>query len=104
VREKVVCVHLTNQYEIISFEVVSIGTQTYAIADPVEILRSAVLVHAKRIIVIHNHPLGSPEPSAADIAGAQSLKEKGAVLDIKLQDAVIIGEGAYVSLAERGLI
>lgn len=104
VREKVVCIHLTEKYEIISFEVVSIGTQTYATADPVEILRGAVLVRATRIIIIHNHPLGSPEPSAEDIEGAKKLKEKAAVLDISLQDAVVIGDGGFVSLADRGLI
>ncbi|MCU7937110.1 MAG: hypothetical protein KZQ99_19940 [Candidatus Thiodiazotropha sp. (ex Dulcina madagascariensis)] len=104
VREKVVCIHLTEKYEIISFEVVSIGTQTYAIADPVEILRGAVLVHAAKIIVIHNHPLGSPEPSEADIKGARNLKEKGAVLNIELRDAIIIGDEDFVSLAERGLL
>ncbi len=104
IREKVICVHLTEKYQIISFEVVSIGTQSYAIADPVEILRGAVLVHAAKIIIIHNHPLGSPEPSAADIKGAKSLKEKSAVLNIELRDAIIIGEGGFVSLAERGLI
>jgi DNA repair protein RadC len=104
VREKVVCVHLTGKYEIISFEVVSIGTQTYAIADPVEILRGAVLVNAAKIIVIHNHPLGSPEPSEADIKGARNLKEKGNVLNIELRDAIVIGDGGFVSLAERGLI
>jgi DNA repair protein RadC len=104
VREKVICVHLTEKYQIISFEVVSIGTQTYAIADPVEILRGAVLVQAAKIVVIHNHPLGSPEPSGADIKGAKNLKEKGAVLNITLQDAIVIGDGGFVSLAERGLI
>lgn len=104
VREKVVCVHLTDKYHIISFEVVSIGTQKYAIADPVEILRGAVLVGAAKIIVIHNHPLGSPEPSEADIKGAKNLKEKGAVLNIELRDAIVIGDGGFVSLSDRGLI
>ena len=104
VREKVVCIHLTGKYEIISFEVVSIGTQTYAIADPVEILRGAVLVRAATIIILHNHPLGSPEPSEADVEGAKKLKEKGAVLNISLRDAIIIGDGGFVSLAERGLL
>lgn len=104
VREKVVCIHLTDKYKIISFEVVSIGTQTYAIADPVEILRGAVLVGATKIVVIHNHPLGSPEPSEADIKGAKNLKEKGAVLNIELRDAIVIGDGGFVSLSQRGLI
>ncbi len=104
VREKVVCLHLTDKYEIISFEVVSIGTQTYAITDPVEILRGAVLVRATKIIIIHNHPFGSAEPSEADIKSANQLKEKGSVLNIDLRDALIIGEDGFVSLMERGLI
>ena len=104
VREKVVCIHLTDKYEIISFEVVSIGTQTYAIADPVEILRGAVLVRATKIIVIHNHPLGSAEPSDADIKGAKNLKEKGTVLGVELRDAIVIGDNGFVSLSQRGLI
>ncbi len=104
VREKVVCIHLTDKYEIISFEVVSIGTQTYAIADPVEILRGAVLVRATKIIVIHNHPLRSAEPSDADIKGAKNLKEKGTVLGVELRDAIVIGDNGFVSLSQRGLI
>ncbi|MEJ2427251.1 MAG: JAB domain-containing protein [Candidatus Thiodiazotropha sp.] len=83
---------------------VSMGTQTYVSADPVEILRGAVLVNAVKIIVLHNHPLGSAEPSPADIKGARTLKEKGAVLNIELHDSIVIGDSGYVSLAERGLI
>ncbi len=104
VREKVICIHLTENYQIISFEVVSIGTQTYVIADPVEILRGAVLIHAAKIVIIHNHPLAAPEPSESDIKGAKNLKEKASILNIELRDAIVIGEGGFVSLAERGLI
>lgn len=104
VREKLICIHLTDKYEIISFEVVSIGTQRHVLADPLEILRSAVILTAARIVVIHNHPLGTPEPSEADIKGARDLKEKAAVLNIMLQDSIIIGDKGFVSLAERGLL
>ena len=104
VREKVVCLHLTNKYEIISFEVVSIGTQTYAIADPVEILRGAVMVRASKIIIIHNHPLGKAEPSTEDLNAMRNIKEKSAVLNIELRDALIIGQDGYVSFSERGLL
>lgn len=103
-REKLVCIHLTEKYEIIAFEVVAIGTRSYVIADPLEILRSAVILTAARIVIIHNHPLGSSEPSEADIKSAKDLKEKATVLNIRLQDEIIIGDDGFTSLAERGLI
>ena len=69
-----------------------------------EILRGAVLVRATKIILIHNHPVGSVEPSAADIKAAKSLIEQAAVLKIALRDELIIGEDGFVSLMERGLL
>lgn len=103
-KEKLVCLHLTEEYEIISFEVVSIGTEKYVIAEPQEIVRSAALIRARRIVLLHNHPLGSPEPSPNDIRGAVELKKVAEAMKISLQDVIVIGDGGYVSLANRGLI
>ncbi len=103
-KEKLVCLHLTDKFEIISFEVVAIGTETYVLAEPQEIVRSAALIRAKRIVLLHNHPLGSPEPSANDIRAAVELKQVAAAMRIVLQDMIVIGDGGYVSLADRGEI
>jgi DNA repair protein RadC len=103
-KEKLVCLHLTESYEIISFEVVAIGTEKYVLAEPQEIIRSSALIRAKRIVLLHNHPLGSAEPSEADIKAAIELKRVGEAMKIVLQDMIIIGDSGYVSLAGRGHI
>jgi len=103
-KEKLICLHLTEKYEVISFEVVAIGTEKYLIAEPQEIIRSAALIRAQRIILLHNHPLGSPEPSADDIQATKEVKKVADAMKIVLQDMIIIGDDGYVSFAERGLI
>ncbi len=103
-KEKLVCLHLTEKYEIISFEVVSIGTEKHVIAEPQEIVRSAALIRAQRIILLHNHPLGSPEPSSEDVKAAKEVKRVAEAMKIKLQDVIIIGDNDYVSLANRRLL
>ncbi len=102
-REKIVCVHLNPQLEILSFEVVAIGTDRYVISDPIEVFRSAIVVRASKIIVLHNHPLGSPEPSAADIKGAKEMHKLGELHRIRLLDFIIIGDDGYRSLDEMGV-
>ena len=103
-KEKLICLHLTEKYEIISFEVVAIGTSKYVITAPEEIIRSASLIRAKRIILLHNHPGGSPEPSAKDIEAAKALKKVAEAMKISLQDIIVIGEDSFVSLRTRSLI
>jgi DNA repair protein RadC len=56
------------------------------------------------VIVAHNHPSGIPEPSQADEIITQRVKHALALVDIRLLDHIIVGDGASVSLAERGLI
>ena len=57
-----------------------------------------------RAIVGHNHPSGSPEPSAADRAVTARLKQALALVDVRLLDHFVIGDGAPVSLAARGWV
>lgn len=102
-REKIVCLHLNPQLDILSFEVVAVGTDRYVVTDSVEVFRSAIVVRASKIIVIHNHPLGSPEPSARDLQGAREMYKLGKLHRISLLDFIIIGENGYRSLEEMGI-
>ena len=61
-------------------------------------------VFAAALILVHNHPSGSPEPSRADIAITHRIAEAGRLLGIALHDHVIIGHGRHVSLKAKGLI
>ena len=72
--------------------------------DPRVIFRAAVLQGAAAIIVVHNHPSGDTEPSKEDVKLTKRLKEAGELLGIAVLDHLVIGDGSYASLAERGLL
>lgn len=68
-----------------------------------EIFKAAIRRNASNLIVIHNHPSGDPTPSPDDVAITRAILQAGELLDIKLLDHIIIGNGKFVSLKERGL-
>ena len=76
------------------------GAEVY----PREVARAALRHNAAAIIVTHNHPSGSTEPSAADRAVTLHLRDALAMLEIRLLDHFIIGDGPAISLAARGWI
>jgi len=82
---------------------VSIGDLTSSIANPREIFKDAVTASAASIIVAHNHPSGDPTPSSDDLDVTRRLNEAGKILGIELLDHIVIGDGRFVSLKERGL-
>jgi len=101
-KEKVVVLHLNPQLEILSYEVASIGTGHRALLEPVEIFRNAILARAATLIVVHNHPSGSCEPSKADIDVAARMHQLGELHNMLLQDFIIIGDGEFYSFREHG--
>ena len=68
-----------------------------------EVFKPAVRRNAASIIVVHNHPSGDPTPSPEDVVVTKAIIEAGRLLDIELLDHLVIGQGRYVSLKERGL-
>ncbi len=68
-----------------------------------EVFRPAVRRGAPAIIVVHNHPSGDPTPSPDDVAVTRAFLQAGKLLDIEVLDHLVIGQGRYVSLKERGL-
>jgi DNA repair protein RadC len=68
-----------------------------------EIFKAAIRRNAPAIIVAHNHPSGDPTPSPDDVAVTRALLQAGKLLDIEVLDHLIIGQGRWVSLKERGL-
>jgi DNA repair protein RadC len=68
-----------------------------------EIFKAAIRRNASNVIVVHNHPSGDPTPSPDDIAITRAILQAGELLDVKLLDHIIIGNGRFVSLKERGL-
>lgn len=83
---------------------VSIGELSGAPVNPREVFNPAIRKSAAAICLVHNHPSGNPEPSEADIAVTHRILESGDILGIKVVDHIIIGDGVYTSLKERGFI
>lgn len=68
-----------------------------------ELFKSAVRRNAASLVVIHNHPSGDPTPSPDDVAVTRAVVAAGKLLDIEVLDHLVIGQGRFVSLKERGL-
>ncbi|WP_355609492.1 DNA repair protein RadC [Xanthomonas cannabis] len=93
---------LDNRHRAIAFEELFTGTIDGADIHPREVVRKALLHNAAAVIVGHNHPSGNPEPSEADHAVTVRLSQGLELVDIRLLDHFVIGDGRPVSLAERG--
>lgn len=98
------CLYLDKRHRLIQFEELFRGTIDGASVHPREIVKLGLQKNAAAIIVAHNHPSGVAEPSQADELITQRLKEALALVDIRLVDHIIVGDGTSVSLAERGLL
>ena len=78
------------------------GTIDGASVHPREVVRRALAHNAAALIVAHNHPSGVAEPSQADRAITRRLREAVALIDVRLIDHVVVGDGEAISFAERG--
>ncbi|TBR13730.1 MAG: JAB domain-containing protein [Lysobacter sp.] len=93
---------LDTRHRVIAFEELFRGTLDGAEVHPREVARRALAHNAAALIVGHNHPSGNPEPSAADRAVTTRLKQALALVDVRLLDHFVVGDGPPVSMAARG--
>lgn len=97
-KEVFIVVNLTKQHDINCFEVVATGSTDAVTVRPAEVLRTAVILNLKVVMLIHNHPSGHPEPSSADITFTQTVIEAARLLNIEVLDHVIIGLNQFSSM------
>jgi len=95
---------LDNRHQIIKFEELFRGTIDGASVYPREVVKKALQHNAAALIIAHNHPSGVAEPSSADEHITLRLRDALGLVDIRLLDHFIIGDGEIISLAERGVI
>ena len=88
---------LNSQNHIIKEELISKGVLDSAIIHPREVFKPAIKHSASKIILAHNHPSGNPNPSNEDLEITKKLIEAGKLIDIKIIDHVIIGDGEWWS-------
>ena len=103
-REVFAALFLDARHRALGFEELFQGSIDGAEVHPRVLVERALAQAASAVIVGHNHPSGNPEPSAADRAVTARLKQALALVDVRLLDHFVIGDGAPVSMAARGLV
>ena len=98
------CLFLDTRHRVIAFEELFHGTIDGATVYPRVVAEKALSYGAAALIVAHNHPSGISEPSLADQAITRRLKDALALLDIRLLDHFVVGDGNPVSMAARGML
>jgi DNA repair protein RadC len=94
--------HLDNRHRVIAFEELFRGTIDGASVHPREVVRQALKHNAAAVIFAHNHPSGVAEPSDADRHLTHRLKDALGLVDIRVLDHFVVGDGDVTSFAERG--
>jgi len=95
---------LDNRHRVLAFEELFRGTVDGASVHPREVVRRALQHNAAAVILSHNHPSGVAEPSQADQRITARLSEALALVDIRVLDHLVIGDGDCCSMAQRGLL
>lgn len=95
---------LDNRHRVIEYRELFFGTIDGASVHPREVVRAVIETNAAAVIFAHNHPSGVSDPSKADILITAKLKDALALIDVRVLDHIIIGEGKPTSLAELGHI
>ncbi|RIE01692.1 DNA repair protein RadC [Cohnella faecalis] len=103
-RESFCILCLNTKNEPTALHQVSFGTLNASLVHPRETFKLAILANSASIIACHNHPSGEPTPSQEDIQLTERLRDTGTLIGIELLDHIVLGNGNFVSLKERGLM
>lgn len=98
------CLFLDNRHRVLAFEELFRGTLDGTAVYPREIVKRTLALNAAAVIFAHNHPSGAAEPSRADEVLTDRLKTALALVDVRVLDHVVVGDGEMVCFSERGLI
>lgn len=102
--EVFMCLFLDNRNRVLRSEELFRGTIDGASVHPREVVKRALALNAAAVILAHNHPSGVAEPSRADELITRRLTDALALVDIRVLDHIVVGDGSPVSFAERGLL
>jgi len=97
-------VFLNTRHEVIRTRTITLGSLNASIITPVELFKHAISYNSCAVIVAHNHPSGDPTPSQDDINVTKRLIQAGRYVGVEVLDHLVIGDGRWVSLKERGLV
>ena len=97
-------IHLDAQHRVIEYAEMFRGTVSQTSVYPREIVKESLARNSAALVLVHNHPSGAAEPSRADEALTQTLKNALALVDVRVLDHFVVTRGGIVSFAERGLL
>ena len=103
-REVFASLFLDSRHRVLSYEELFFGTIDGASVHPREVVHRALSLGAAAVILAHNHPSGVAEPSRSDKEITRRLKKALELVDIRVLDHMVIGDGEIISLAERGML
>lgn len=103
-REHFWTISLDNAHKILNIELVSLGSVTQTLAEPMEVFSVPLQKRAVKLVLIHNHPSGILKPSSADKDLTDHLIQVGRILKVPVLDHLIITEKSYYSFADSGLL
>lgn len=98
------CLFMDNRHRVLAFDELFRGTIDNTAVYPREVVKQALARNAAAVILAHNHPSGVAEPSDADRLITRRIRDALDLVDIRLLDHFIVGDGSCVSLASRGLV
>jgi DNA repair protein RadC len=96
-------VNLDTKNRVQKITTVYIGSVNSSAVRVGELFKDAIRLNSAAMIVVHNHPSGQPDPSPEDILVTRQIADAGKLLDVEVLDHLIIGNGRFVSLRERGV-
>ena len=103
-QEEFWAVYLDTQNRVLEERRITVGLLDVSLVHPREVFRPALALPARSVLLVHNHPSGDPEPSPEDVEVTRQLAASGELLGVPVRDHVVLGDGRYVSLRERGLM
>ena len=103
-RERLEVLHLNTLNEVMARETISIGSLSASIVCAREVFKGALLNNSAAIILMHNHPSGSPAPSSDDKKITRELQQAAKLFDIKILDHIIFGKANYYSFKEENIL
>ena len=103
-QEEFWALYLDTQNRVLEERRLTVGLLNSSLVHPREVFAPALAAAAASLILVHNHPSGDPEPSGEDVGVTRQLVASGELLGIPVRDHVVLGDGRYVSLMERGLL
>ncbi|MCP3889205.1 MAG: DNA repair protein RadC [Desulfobulbaceae bacterium] len=97
------CLFLDSQHRVLAFKEIFTGTINHTTVHPREVVREALQLNAAAIILAHNHPSGSIQPSTQDIALTRTLADILKIVDVRILDHLIVGD-EVTAFSDLGLL